>query len=511
MRLKDVGTRLQADERKNRIINLAKCLPEANRLTGRAIYWFVTTEDVNIIFQDTKLFVWNEKIKVGDDNGATFYYLNQINFRQNKCGRIMFQFPNEELETIYCISTQNKSSKRTNQDKISAPLRQASTSPSASDWNLLPQLFTNRYDNNEDISQGFNDSNEIFQPTAVDDGLKANNIDWNKDSLEQHVQTPPQVLWTGKQISSNEALIINTILLFPNNETILKMVDSALEKNEFEKQVDSANGQTLYSRNLTKTNQHVLIFPYGHQGGYARIADYMHYSSETILLLENEVEQPEDLMVITHVINIDGMFDKWNFTVETANTIKNIQLDYTALNQQVKKLFWIDQLRREPLGGVICRKGTQPVELLSDFILRWSLKPLQRHVIQNIYLCFKFASNVKSFNEYAHATLTTLDIAHTHDAVVVNGSVLVYVRCPGYIPWYILHHKDTNFQALNTLGLIEIYECFQGDIDKSMQRDDNAEFSTELMQLKEQMISDCVGEEPTPNRYAIKVKQVKVN
>ena len=52
------------------------------------------------------------------------------------------------------------------------------------------------------------------------------------------------------------------------------------------------------------------------------------------------------LMVITHVINIDGMFDKWNFTVETANTIKNIQLDYTALNQQVKKLFWIDQLRR---------------------------------------------------------------------------------------------------------------------------------------------------------------------
>ena len=29
------------------------------------------------------------------------------------------------------------------------------------------------------------------------------------------------------------------------------------------------------------------------------------------------------------------------------------------------------------------------------------------------------------------------------------------------------------FHALNTLGLLEIYECFQGDIDNSMQRDDN--------------------------------------
>ncbi len=104
-RVKDVGSRLTSGEQRNkRIIEIAEPLPEGNYLSGRAIYWFVTTEEIEFLFHGANLFQWKESAYIIDKHGVG-YYLNQIQFHKNKHGVIEFRFPNGHSEYVTCYST----------------------------------------------------------------------------------------------------------------------------------------------------------------------------------------------------------------------------------------------------------------------------------------------------------------------------------------------------------------------------------------------------------------------
>ncbi len=120
----------------------------------------------------------------------------------------------------------------------------------------------------------------------------------------------------------------------------------------------------------------------------------------------------------------------------------------------------------------------------------------------NTYLCLKYnPKKVQKFTEYEKVSLSALGVDYcNYKPVVVNGSVLVYVRCPSYIPWYIEQCKEEIFNKLAENGLTEIYECFISDVETSIQRPDNQQFREDLLMLKEEMIKDGISKEPTSNR-----------
>ncbi len=57
------------EQRSKKIVKLAAQLPADNSLSGRSVYWFVTTEEVDILAERTKLFGWEEKIRHTDEKG----------------------------------------------------------------------------------------------------------------------------------------------------------------------------------------------------------------------------------------------------------------------------------------------------------------------------------------------------------------------------------------------------------------------------------------------------------
>ncbi len=293
------------------------------------------------------------------------------------------------------------------------------------------------------------------------------------------------------------------MLLVPDTSECIQVIENALTENEFLKAVSSAHQQHLYSRtDSADKHLHVLVLPYGKVGRYRRIVEYLKCSSEVIMLLENEDDATDSLMAIEHVTNISNEPDNnWAFTVKTAS-FKKVTLDYATLNAAVQPVFLIEELCEKSKGGAICKRMSTTEASLSKYILEWTLRPVTRHVVQNIYLCFKYEpKTVRAFTYYAAISLTALGIDRDFEEFhVVHGSVLVYIRCPAYIPWYIMMRKDKVFNALADLGLTEIYECFISDVDTSLQRLENKHLVDDLTFLKEQMLSDEVPEQPTPSR-----------
>jgi hypothetical protein len=438
----------------------------------------VTTEEVRIIFSDDKLFVWQEDAQV-IVNGV-IHYLYQIKFLKDAHGQLILFYPDGGME---CIACQSKTRPRAN--KRFLPSEDANDVEHMDDETQSAQHIAPTQNNTNQLSV-------VLEPATIPDNF-----------VDQYVQAPPQVLSNGTQIPANEALIVNILLLVPEKDEYIQMVQRALERLEFKLQVSSINQQYLYSQNDSLHKQrHVIILPYGKEGRYRRVEDYLRFSSEAIVVLENETQQEDSLMAIERVRHTSDPNNIWEFTVKTAG-FSRIEICYSSLDRSTQKLLLIDELRDAVLGGASFKKNEESTLDLTfeDFMLEWMLRRVTKHVAQKIYLCFKYEPlPVKAYTEYASVSLTALGIDCAYDPVAVNGSVLVYIRCPSYIPWYILARKDDIFDTLAEEGLKEIYECFISDVEVSMQRPDNEEFVEELTFLKEQMIADRVKEKPTSNK-----------
>ncbi len=289
------------------------------------------------------------------------------------------------------------------------------------------------------------------------------------------------------------------------------MADTALTTVGFKKEVSSHNRQYLYSHtDLVNTKRHVLLIPFGTENGYLRIDDYLPQASEVLLLIDNKGEQqPNELMAIKQVNNVATIVNNilvnntWEFVTKTAN-FGQLVLNYEPLEPSVKTLFSISKLRGI-LGGASCQNATiQELQgPFNRFLIEWTLNSerVVRHTPEAIYLCFKFEPDVvQALSEYAAIILAALDIEYEYTPVVVHGSVLVYIRCPSYLPWYILQRKQDILDTLSKYELTEIYECFISDVEVSMKRPGNEKFVEELRFLKELMLEDDVLEQPTATR-----------
>ncbi len=418
------------------------------------------------MYQDATLFFWNENLLWQDAEGIC-HHLYQIDFHANKNGLLVFKFPNGHEETVFCYSTTNTNMNANKKRKLSSN-------------DILM----------EDESQSAEHYSELSSPITFN----------NTNQFPMQVQTPPQILQNGTQVASNRALIVNILLLVPDNDEFIKLTEDALLELGFSKEVSCLAKQRLYSqKNMLKKIRHVLIFPFGRMARAFKVQDYLDYSSEVILLVENTAEQANDLMTINRVNNINNQANEFRqFWVKNGlRDFGTIDLDYPTLNSCVKFFLTMKALDDVVLGGASCKPNTYPPNFL-EFLLQWNSENADK-AVQNIYLCFKFEQDNEAFTEDAAIALKTFGIDF-NVAVGVNGSVLVYTRCPSYTIWYILHRKDDLFNEFKNDGLIEVFECFISDIEESMQRSDNAQFMEELSYMKELMIIDGVPEQPILNR-----------
>jgi hypothetical protein len=496
---------LKVEQRYNRIIEKASPLPANNQLKARSIYWFVTTEDVDLLFQDASLFVHKEKALAIGENGVTCF-LNQVEFRKNKRGIIGFKFPQGDVEYIRCISTKPSSNKRA---KVSSSPESVSTLQFSDEFGQM------QIDDPQNAQVGvpvvYPNNNNTNQPQqlASSDPHSASSLsppDSSSDVFEYPTtkQSPPRAYSNGMQVPASEPLIVNIILLVPDADKYIQMADRTLTGVGFTKEVSSTN-QHLYSqKNLNNTSRHVLLLPYGSGQSLYKTKDFLWFASEVIWLIEDEFGGPNDMPAVERIVNVNYNPEFiWPLTVKTAS-FRRVELNYALLSENARLVLSIGELQNAILGGVNCTNSLNEVQLFStfkNFFLQWTLALVESRVVQNIYLCFKFEpKGVRGFTEYAALTLAVLGIDCAYDPVVTNGSVLVYIRCPVYIPWYILARKDDIFDTLAEEGLKEIYECFISDVEVSMQRPDNEEFVDELTFLKELMISDGISELPKPSR-----------
>eukprot|EP00029_Vermamoeba_vermiformis_P010565 TRINITY_DN557_c0_g1_i2.p1 TRINITY_DN557_c0_g1~~TRINITY_DN557_c0_g1_i2.p1 ORF type:complete len:882 (-),score=159.48 TRINITY_DN557_c0_g1_i2:115-2760(-) len=516
-RVKDVGTRLTSVEQRNkRIATIADPLPEGNELRARSVYWFVTTEPIEISFQDTKLFNWKETAVHTDEHGVV-HYLYQVGFNSNKMGLIAFHFPNGEVEPVVCRSTAASSAVKSNANKKMK--LSSNSSASGSPMQLDEESQSADYGAQEATPQTYaSNTNQVpYHPYATLSPSAGNLPSPSSIELEalgfleksdKHVQVPPVAVSNSMQVPSNEALIVNILLLVPGQPQYIQMIDAMLLALGFTKEVSSANQQNLYSqKRLNNTTRHVLLFPYGREDRYHPLEDCLPATSEVILFLENEAQEA-NFTAVAQVTNIDNdPNNNWPFIVK-CTSFGAVEFNYQTLNAPTQLVLSIDALRRVVLGGASWKKSLsldQLAEPCKSYFLKWTLARVEKHVVQNIYICFKFEPRgVRAFTDYAISALEAIGIEYElDDASVVHGSVLVYLRCPAYVPWYILQRQQHIFDTLTDYGLTKIYECFISDVEASMQRVGNEEFVDELTFLREQMISDGIAEQATNNKFCL--------
>lgn len=442
-------------------------------LTARAIYWFVTTEQVQVVYEDTQLFKWSETVPLCDSNGTTFHYLNRVDFQQNKQGTIWLRFANGEVMSVICSKTMNKQPKPNKRIKLS----QAS---------------------NESSKQSDQETEHVVQSPANNTNIMPQYTEPIPQHIQNHVQTPVQ-----------EPLIINILLLVPHESNIVNRVQKVLLKLKFDKTACSDNLHLYSQKQFVNTLRHILIFPYKEVDAMA-LPDMLPIANDVIVLLERDKkEQPSHIMAVEKVnMCAEGVNTTWKLNIKT--TFQKATIDYSQLDHSFQTLFHIDNLEAL-LSGVSCQKDLSLEEFetkLSTFIIQWSIKPpAVKELRQKIYLCFKYEhDSVRSFTDYAQTTLEALGLARRAfgtEPVTVNGCVQVYIQCPSYTPWYIMLNKKEIFSMLAEEGLQEIYECFISDVEASMKHPKNEKFIDELTHLQEQMISDKIAEQPTTKRYVI--------
>lgn len=296
-------------------------------------------------------------------------------------------------------------------------------------------------------------------------------------------------------------------------EEIVHCIQKSYDKMQIESK-STTFSEPLQSNNNQNTIQPPTTYAYMDESQSNVFSERPQNNSQNtiqppILLIENQAEQESDIHSIVQVNDVNSMQSNnpavthWPFLLKTTH-FQCIELRYSTLDPSVKLLLTIYQ-SLGILGGATCKKEVvtaQKHEALSNFLIEWFLAPVCRSVPQNIYLCFKYEPSVQIFTELARISLQALGlkVASDFEAVVVNGSVLVYIRCPSYVHWHILQCKDDIISKLTEHGLIEIYECFVSDVEASLQRSDNTKFSNELIRLKEQMINENIGNLPTENR-----------
>jgi hypothetical protein len=454
---------------------------------------------VEFRFKDTQLFLWKETIVVGS------HFLNQVWFSKNKNGSLDIVF-DDHVVSITCLSTKTKPNKRAKtspgyQEISSRQIEESQEVHLSAQATPSLSNYTNQYQQQyatENISPlnnlPSNDVHNTFDELGLDSHY----------NVEDYMQPQPKEITNSEQIPSNQALVVNIVVLVPDKPWYIRMACTTLNNIGFTKDAGSINEQHLFSKVLNSTTRHVLLFPYGRSDRYYTIADYLPYASEVILLVEGQVELPGDIMAVAQVVNMMNA-PIWKFVVKV-ESFEAVDLDYTKLSQLAKlTLRVLNEHRITVIGGAICRSNLEEAQLtdsFTTFLLEWTLASVEKHVVQNIFLCFKFEPMpVQALTEYAKYVLAFFHIEY--EPVVVNGSVLVYIRCPSYIPWHILTRKDDIFNTLAEEGLTEIYECFISDVEESMQRPDNELFVDALTFLIEQMISDGISEVPKPNRFRV--------
>jgi len=483
------------DKRYKRIIEIATPVLDDCKLPSRTIYWFVATREAAILSTDKDLFERKETNQVIDE-GVT-YYLYQIHFKRMRSGLLTFQYMDGKMDIIKCVTTPAKS---TSNKRLKSDSSNSQLSPTVTDNNYIiaPDASQPSSMNREMVV----DYDLYFTNTAEQQLLSLNNV----THIGEPVQSAPSSSYMNWLEIQPPALITNILLLIPDEDDCIHMIESALTSIGLKKEVSSSNRQNLYSAtDEIHRTRHVLVLPYGRTDRFLKIQDCLRVANETIVLLVNGLDQPDNIMVVTKVTNIhvDHFFpdSTWKLTTK-APGYKHVELDFLTQNTTVQTLFSVSDLHTTTVGAVSCKKlvdyhGLN--ESMATFLIRWTVSPVTRIAPQCIYLCFKHEpKRVTTFTEVANAALLALGI--DFEPVWANGSILIYLRCPSYIPWYILHRKKDIFNVLSVNGLTEIYECFISDVEESMQRPDNDEFVDDLNYLKEQMISDGISEQPTQNR-----------
>lgn len=458
------------EQRNKKIIEAAQPLPEGKLLKPRTIYWFVTTEEIKLSF-DESFFTWKDStvFKCNDQ----IYYLKQIDFR--KKGTVVFFFNDGAMECIECCpETSNKRRK----------LNPALTNEVCT-VGFEPQELINP--SSTPVDNCMNNTSQILPDNNT---IQSNDIGWTSVAPVHYN-------------NMTDSSVHNFLLLVPEDNNLITMADGALQEIGFVKEVTSPTQQHLYSKRDSETKiQHVLLAPYANMARYSKIEEYLHFASEAILLIENlDEEQKDNFMAISSVKNIDLTIDNTrNFVVKPSIAYFGlVELDYSKLKDSAQLLISMIQQHQTFVGGASLKQEKTNLPL-SKFFLRWTLGQINALAVQSIFVCFRYEPKiVKAFTEYAAATLASLNI--DCEAVVCHGSVLVYVRCAAYIPWYIILHKEEIFNKLAEEGLTEIYECFISDVEESMQRSDNEEFKDELVYLMEKMISDGIAQKT--NRYLL--------
>lgn len=484
VRVKDVGTRITDIEKRNkRIVEIAVPLPEDKRLSGRAVYWLITHEEVEAMF-DNSLFVWKAQTNTAVD--GTSYFLNQFDFRKQK-GMISLRFLDGMVENIVCYAPNASNSNKRGKFNSTQPVSMSLVNSAVSTLQIDDKF--NYEDNDMDINNT-NQTQMENNPTFEDFGWPFNN-----DNSPNNIQQGPQILSNGAQISANKPVIINILLLVPDIKEYIEMAERALVDVGFVKDVSSENQQHLYSeKDLVTKCRHVLLFPYGKMHRYSKIQDRLSFASEVILILEtNNLPESGVLMAVSCVLHVfNNSMNTRHFKVKT-EAIPTTNISYQHLTESAQHLFFINELFSSVVGCISCKQEAN----IASFFLQWNLAPTAGHVVQNIFICFKYEPiTIKAFTEYAMLTLNALGInCNYEEALVVNGSVLVYVQCPSYIPWYIQQHAEEIFGNLKEEQLTEIYECSMGDVDASLEHPNNEEFTEELKYFKELMISDGIAQE----------------
>lgn len=85
----------------NKIIAQAHPLPM--ELPARAVYWFVTTQEIDdIFFIDNSLFRWVMQTEARDSSGV-LHFLHRVDFIGGHSGVIEFIFKNETRVVLECL------------------------------------------------------------------------------------------------------------------------------------------------------------------------------------------------------------------------------------------------------------------------------------------------------------------------------------------------------------------------------------------------------------------------
>lgn len=460
VRVKDVGTRhTDAEQRNNRIVEIAEPLPGDSTLSARSVYWFVTTQPV-AIEGDPSLFE-----KQGDTIQVGPYHLHRVNFKRNRSGKLSIHFPDGQIVLVSCKSSCQKTGNK--RRKI------------------------------EDEGSSESESAQLGSPVVNNNNT---NVTPNMEPI-QNVHNHDRIL--APAINVNVLLFVPAHLILSTHNTLLGL--------QYNNDAYSVN-LSVYSRQQSVGNQtrHVMIFPYTNFNAHA-IHDCLAIANDVLLLVENpDPAQPNPMMVVKHFTNFNRIQANqlvngvWQCVIKPANR-GILDINYDQLDLPVQNLLSINELE-SVLSSVSCRPNLPLQDFEANFYNYfdlWSVQPPAVGGPRNmIYLCFHYDTlPVMPLTDYADITLQALGL-HYYDQepVVAPGSVLVYIRCPAYVRWLILAHQEEILNTLAKKGLTKIYECFISDVDASLNQQDDEEFLDELMYLKEQMISDGIEEHATPNK-----------